>query len=118
MRYAHTTIHVRNLEKSIDFYKEAVGLEIVNRFPAGPGEIVFMANGEGETAIELIHIPGIPKVSAKALSIGFASEDIDKDLARAKERGWNPTKVREPGPGTRYFFIDDPDGVQVQFIGK
>jgi len=46
MKFLWTTIHVKNLEESIDFYSNLMGLQVARRFPAGPGiEIAFMGNG-------------------------------------------------------------------------
>ena len=43
MKFCWSTLHVRNMEESLKFYKEIVGLEIDSRFAAGPGvEIVFL----------------------------------------------------------------------------
>lgn len=53
MRFCWSTLNVKNLEKSVWFYKEIIGLEIVREFSAGPEvQIVFL--GKGETKIELI----------------------------------------------------------------
>lgn len=54
MKLNYITILVKDLEKSLAFYTELVGLKIIRRFNPGPGEIVFLANQEGETMIELI----------------------------------------------------------------
>ncbi len=52
MKLCWSTLNVNNLEESIKFYTEIAGLEVVNRFKAGPSEIAFL--GSGETKIELI----------------------------------------------------------------
>ncbi|HCX61202.1 MAG TPA: glyoxalase, partial [Clostridiales bacterium] len=53
MKFLWTTIHVKNMEESLAFYQDVVGLKLMNRFNAGPGmEISFL--GEGETKLELI----------------------------------------------------------------
>lgn len=52
MKITWVTLSVKDMEESLRFYQEIVGLNIVNRFPAGPGvEIVFL--GDGETKVEL-----------------------------------------------------------------
>ena len=56
MKFLWTTIYVKNLDESITFYSNLLGLKVVNRFPAGPGmEIAFMGNGiNDETLVELM----------------------------------------------------------------
>jgi len=56
MKFLWTTVYVKNLDESIAFYSNLVGLRVVHRFPAGPGvEIAFMGNGVAhETLVELL----------------------------------------------------------------
>ena len=53
MKFCWSTLYVKNMEESLMFYEEIVGLKVNKRFQAGPAmEIVFL--GDGETQIELI----------------------------------------------------------------
>ncbi len=62
MKFCWSTLKVKNLEESLKFYQEIVGLKINKRFNAGPGrEIAFL--GDGETKIELICDEEIKEVS-------------------------------------------------------
>jgi len=56
MKFAFITIYLTDLESSIKFYEDIIGLKVIRRFPAGPGhEIAFMGNGAlGETQKELL----------------------------------------------------------------
>ena len=67
MKFGFITIMVRDLEKSVLFYEKLAGLKVLNRFNPGLGEIVFMANGEGETMLELISFENVPKVEVKSM---------------------------------------------------
>jgi lactoylglutathione lyase len=59
MKFLWTTILVNNMDESLKFYEEIVGLKLTERFQAGPGmEISFL--GEGETKVELISFGSIP----------------------------------------------------------
>ena len=51
MTFQHVTIRVRDMEKSIRFYEEVVGLSVTRRLPGGP---VFLAAEEGGCSVELI----------------------------------------------------------------
>lgn len=116
MRYAHTSIHVRDLAASITFYQSVVGLEILRRMSVGSSEIVFLANAKGETCLELLSIPSTPCFEGKGLSIGFATDDVTRDHLAAQERGLHPSELHRPNPNTTFFFVQDPDGLAVQLI--
>jgi len=116
VKFLWTTIRVSNLERSLGFYQEIVGLPVRNRM-AHPGmELVFL--GEGETALELIHEAGLGKVDLGAhVSLGFQVSDLDASMAHMKAQGiqitGGPIKA---GPTTRFFFVKDPDGMNIQFV--
>lgn len=71
MKFLWTTIHVKNMEESLKFYLEVVGLKTVNRFNSGPGmEISFL--GEDDTKIELIFSEKFKNIDAgNAVTLGF-----------------------------------------------
>ncbi len=56
MKFLWTTIYVKNMDESIAFFTNLVGLKALKRFPARPGvEIAFMGNGvDNETLVELL----------------------------------------------------------------
>ncbi|MDD2447670.1 MAG: VOC family protein [Tissierellia bacterium] len=117
MKFAHVTLSVKDLEESIKFYNEIVGLPIVRRFPAGPGtEIAFL--GEGDTLVELIKNDNLDNIDlGKNISIGFAVESLDTTMEFLKEKGIElESGPFQPNPKTRFVFVLDPNGLKVQFI--
>lgn len=117
MKYCWTTLMVKNLEESIEFYKEIVGLEINRRFNAGPGvEIAFL--GDGETKIELVCNESIKEVNyGQDISIGFEANSLDEMLSFVKERGIAVhSGPIQPNPHTRFFYVLDPNGLKIQFV--
>lgn len=117
MKFTFTTIHVKDLETSIRFYEEVVGMKVARRFPAGPNkEIAFMADGPAE--IELICDQGaeVP-VYGEYPSMGLSVDDLDKALEYVKSKGVEIAEGPiQPNPNTRFFFIHDPDGVNLEII--
>lgn len=114
MKFLWCTINVKDMEESIRFYEEVVGLKVVNRFSAGPAEIAFL--GEGETKVELIH-DGSDKWQGNktGISLGFEAESLDGMMELVKEKGIEITGGPfQPGPDFRFFFIKDPNGVTIQ----
>ena len=117
MKFNHVTLSVADLEASVRFYKDIVGLEEQRRFSAGPGrEIVFL--GSGDTQLELIG--GANHNGAelgKGLSMGFVAESLENQIALLRDKGYETDgKIISPQPNVRFFFAKDPDGYAVQFI--
>ncbi len=114
MHIQHVTFMVSNLGKSIEFYETITELTITRRFEAGPGEVVFLSNGSGETEIELVYMPQGQAFTGKGMFICFATDKLDVMHKLALDRGLNPSAIQNPDIHTRYFYVYDPDGVSVQ----
>jgi lactoylglutathione lyase len=126
MRVLHTMIRVGDLEKSITFYTEALGMSLLrkNDYPGGRFTLAFVGYGdEEETAVvELTHNWD---TSSYDLGEGFGHiaigvGDIEGACDRVREFGGKV--IREPGPmkhGTTVLaFVEDPDGYKIEFIQK
>lgn len=61
MKFNFITFMVRDIKKSIVFYRELVDLQIVKRISLAEGEIVFLANDKDETMLELIEFEQISR---------------------------------------------------------
>lgn len=114
MNIKHVTLRVRNLEKSIDFYETITELVISRRFQSETAEIAFMTNGSGETEIELLYIPEGQTFEGKGMFICFETDKLEEMHKLARDKGFNPSTIQDPGDQTRYFYVYDPDGVSVQ----
>ena len=116
MKFCWTTIHVRSLEESIRFYHEIIGLSIANQFEAGPGMKIAMLGEPGGALIELIEQKGITQES-KGLSIGFEVPSIDEAMEHLRQ---NQIEIKSgpfsPAPSTTFFFVEDPNGLEVQIV--
>lgn len=114
MHIKHITIRVKNLEESIAFYETMAELHVARRFVSPPAELVFMTNGEGETEIELLHIPQGQTFEGKGMFICFETNKLNDMHRLAKEKGYSPSDIQIPGDQTRYFYLYDPNGMSVQ----
>jgi len=76
-KFLWATINVRDMEESLRFYQEVVGLTIDRRYQARPGvEITFL--GKGETKIELIKNDEIKDINiGENISLGFEVDSVD-----------------------------------------
>jgi len=126
MRILHTMIRVGDLERSIRFYTEVLGMHVLRRrdYPEGKFTLAFVGYGdESEGAvIELTHNW---EVASYELGNGFghiaiAVDDIRQACERIRAQGGVIT--REPGPmkhGTTVIaFIRDPDGYAIELIER
>lgn len=114
MHIKHITLYVNNLEESIKFYETITELTVSRQFEAGPGEIAFLTNGDGETEIELIYMPQGQKFEGKGMFICFETDKLDSMHKFAQDKGLNPSAIQYPSDQTRYFYVYDPNGVSVQ----
>ena len=114
MHIKHIAIKVKDLEKSIRFYEIMTGLEVARRLNPEPAKLAFMTNGKGETEIELIQIPETQTFEGKGMFLCFETDKLDEMHQIAKDNGFDPSEIQDPGDQTRYFYMYDPDGVSVQ----
>ncbi|MCT8974970.1 VOC family protein [Clostridium sp. CX1] len=117
MKFCWSTLMVKNLEESLRFYRDIVGLNVDRRFNAGPGiEIVFL--GDGETKIELICNEALKDVNyGHDISLGFEVNSVDEMMAYIKEKGMDIySGPFQPNPHTRFFYVLDPNGLKIQFV--
>jgi len=116
MRIKHVTIHTADLQTSIAFYQQILGLHIVRDLrEITKMPIVFLADDPQLPCIELIE-DAQQAYSGSGLSIGFQTDDVEAQHARLTAAGFTPSPIISPNPATRFFFIKDPNGVSIQFI--
>ena len=117
MKFCWCTIGVRDMNASLKFYQEIVGLPLDRRLAAGPKmEICFL--GEGETKVELIcGADHKTPVKPEGISLGFEVRSVDEKIRFIKEKGLTVASGPfQPNPHIKFFYVKDPDGVSVQFV--
>lgn len=111
----HVTIHTVDLDASVAFYQDIARLQVISdRRPNAP--MVFLANQKGETEIELIETPPERAYTGGGITVGFYTKDVEAEHTRLAELDLKPTDIISPAPGVQFFFIKDPNGVQIQII--
>ena len=126
MRILHTMLRVGNLDKSLEFYTQVLGMKLLRRkdYPDGKFTLTFVGYQDeaSGTVLELTHNWD---TSAYNLGDGFGHIAVEVDDAyqaceNTKKMGGKVT--REAGPmkhGTTVIaFIEDPDGYKIEFIQK
>ncbi len=121
-KFLHTCIRVMDLEKSLKFYKEALGLRETKRmdFPGEEFTLVYLSDEKGEYEIELTYNynPEKPYEIGNGFShIALSVEDLEASRERHKEMGYEVTEIMGlPGKDMRFYFVTDPDGYDVEII--
>ncbi|MFW5749935.1 MAG: VOC family protein [Halanaerobium sp.] len=119
MSYLWTTIKVKNLEESIEFYQQIVGLKLQRKFEAGPErEIAFLAAAAGETEVELIADQGKEDIDiGQDISLGFEVESAAQKIKFLEDNGIEiESGPVSPNPQIEFFYVLDPNGVKIQFV--
>ena len=115
MKLLHVTIQTNKFESEIEFYEKEAGL-VLQRDMRPAKDLVFLANGEGETCVEVIRNPEADDSGNQNLSIGFKTDDVEKKREELAAAGYDVTPMISPMPEVKFFFVTDPAGVRVQFI--
>ena len=115
MKFVWTTIHVSDLDRSIAFYRDLLGLPVLERFQGTGNEIAMLGAAEG-THLELLCKPGRPEAVGQGVSIGFAFPDIVVMAETLAAAGCQVTPIISPNPNVKFRFVTDPDGYQVQLV--
>jgi lactoylglutathione lyase len=124
MRLLHTMIRVNNLNDSLKFYCDALGMKLLrkNDYPNGEFTLAFVGYGDerDNTVVELTHNWGTSSYEMGDAfgHLAVGAEDIYRACAELKQKGVKV--VREPGPmkfgGPEIAFIEDPNGYKIELI--
>ena len=126
MRILHTMLRVGDLEKSLTFYTEVLGMQLLRRkeYPDGRFTLAFVGFGpeSEQAAIELTHNWDTPRYELGAGYGHIALEVPDAAAACAEIKRRGGTVTREAGPmkhGTTVIaFVQDPDGYKIELIER
>lgn len=126
MRILHTMLRVGDLERSLEFYTEVLGMKVLRRkdYPDGKFTLAFVGYGDEdkEAVLELTHNWGVDKYELGNAygHIALQVDDAYRACEEVKKRGGKVT--REAGPmkhGTTVIaFVEDPDGYKIEFIQR
>ncbi len=124
MRLLHTMLRVGNLEKSLKFYCDVLGMKLLRQkdYPGGEFTLAFVGYGDesDHSVIELTYNWGVDRydIGDGYGHIALGVDDIYKTCDEIKNRGGKV--VREPGPmkhgSTVIAFVEDPTGYKIELI--
>jgi len=121
----HSMIRVLDEARSIEFYRKAFGLEVMDRLDFDEFTLVYLANAESGFELELT----VNKDRSEPYDLGdgyghlaVSVQDLDAEHDRFTREGLEPRKIVEFAPGgqrvARFFFVADPDGYQIEVLER
>ncbi len=126
MRILHTMLRVADLEKSITFYTDVLGMTELrrNEYPDGKFTLAFLGYGDeaNNTVLELTYNWGVDsyEVGTAFGHLAIGVPDVYEACKKMKEMGGEI--IREAGPmnagNTIIAFLKDPDGYEIELIGR
>ena len=115
-------MRVSDMDQTLAFYQEVLGLEVVERKVSPRGShLAFLAVPNSEELIELCSFPasGPVKVQEDLVHLAFEVDNLDRAIGVLKEKNIPITDgPTQTSTGSRFIFIDAPDGYEVELIER
>ena len=116
-KIAHTNFNVMDMDKSVQFYKEALGLEEVRRVEPEDGSFILVFMGDGVTGhqVELTYLRDRKEpydLSDNEIHLALVVDDMDAAYQHHKEMGCICFENKDMG----IYFIEDPDGYWIEIV--
>lgn len=122
VKFLHTRMRVSDLDQTIRFYAEVLGLEVLERKTSPRGsQLAFLKVPNSEELIELTSFPpsGPVRVQEDLVHLAFQVDNLEDTIAALGAKGVpitdGPTKTSS---GNRFIFIDAPDGYEIELIER
>jgi len=122
-KFLHTRMRVNDLERTVKFYREALGFAVARRHTSPRGaQLAFLSVPNSGEEIEICQLPpGAPAVQVQPdlMHLAFEVENLEAAAAALKAKGYalsdGPTTT---GSGSVIAFIDAPEGYEVELIER
>ena len=118
----HTRMRVSDMEQTIQFYTDVLGLEVLERKVSPRGShLAFLKVPNSEELIELTSFPpsGPVKVQEDLVHLAFQVDNLDDTIASLNAQGVKVTDgPTQSSSGSRFIFIDAPDGYEIELIER
>ena len=123
MKFAHTMLRVSDPDKTIEFYREAFGMELREKKEMDTFTLYFLRNPEQTAEIELTYNHGEDERYEKGEGFGHIAIHTDEDQTlqeaydKAVDAGGEDYRPPEECPGN-YAFVKDPEGYEVESLAR
>lgn len=121
-RLLHTRYRVQDLEKTVSFYRDVLGLQETRRHTSPRGsQLVFFKAPGSEEEIEICKFDesGPVQIGPDVTHLAFAVEDLEAFAKQAASKGYPLSDGPTPtGSGSVIAFIDAPEGYEIELIQR
>jgi lactoylglutathione lyase len=117
----HTRYRVKDLEKTVSFYRDVLGLQEVRRHTSGRGSrLVFFKAPQSEEEIEICKFDesGPVVVGPDLTHLAFEVDDLDAFARESAAKGYPLSDGPHPSGSGRIAFIDAPEGYEIELIER
>ena len=120
MKFLHTMVRIRDVEESLDFYINKLGLIETkrNEVPAGKFTLIFLATAAGEAEIELTHNWDSVEEYSSGRNFGHLAFEVDDIYQTCQHLQDNGVVINRPPRCGRMAFIKSPDNVSIELLQK
>ena len=118
MKLAHTMIRVRDLNRSVDFYTNFLGMREVRRKELGDSAtLVFLSDEHSGHYIELTYNKDGRdyELGDQFGHLAFTTDDLESVVRDVEARDWWYRRSK-PETGSKYIFVKDPDGYDIEIL--
>ena len=117
MTFCWATINVKDMENSLRFYQDILGLQLNRKMNPNP-DMALAFLGDGDTQVELIYNAKNNDISfGKDISLGFTVESIEKVREVLKKSNIAVhSGPFQPNPSIKFIYVLDPNGLKIQFV--
>ena len=119
-KYLHTRFRVSDMDKSIYFYRDILGMKVVEQKTSPRGsKLVFLKFPDMDCELELCSFPdsGNVHVPEDLVHLAFEVDDLERCIERLKVAGVLITEGPiESSNGTRFIFTEDPDKYEIELM--
>ena len=119
-KYLHTRFRVSDMDKSISFYRDILGMKVVEQKTSPRGsKLVFLKFPDMDCELELCSFPdsGNVHVPEDLVHLAFEVDDLERCIERLKVAGVLITEGPiESSNGTRFIFTEDPDKYEIELM--
>ena len=120
MKYLHTMVRVSDLDSSLKFYRDALGLEVLRsqEYPAGRFTLVFLAApGDEEAQVELTY-NWDPEELSGARNFGHIAYAVDDVYALCQRLQSHGVTILRPPRDGRMAFVRSPDNISIELLQR
>lgn len=120
MKFLHSMIRVRDVEQSLDFYINKLGLIETKRkdVPEGKFTLIFLATASGEAEIELTHNWGSEEEYDSGRNFGHLAFEVDDIYLTCKKLQESGVVINRPPRCGNMAFIKSPDNISIELLQK